>query len=95
MTTITLSGPYLLFIGGAADALYAKTALGLRDWIPDQCIGELGLPGAPALTGLPRMSAAEAHRNGARSIVIGVAAPGGGLPPAWIDCLLVALEARF
>jgi uncharacterized NAD-dependent epimerase/dehydratase family protein len=93
IATLELPRPYLLFVGGAAESAYAKTACGLRDWAPEHCIGEFGLADGPAVTGLPRMQPAEAHRRGARSLVIGVAIPGGVLAEEWVACLLEALHA--
>ena len=40
-----LPRPYLLFLGDTMEASYAKTAFGLRDWVPDQCVGEFTCEG--------------------------------------------------
>jgi uncharacterized NAD-dependent epimerase/dehydratase family protein len=85
--------PYLLFLGDATDARYAKTAFGLRDWAPNLCIGELALPTATVTTRLPRLRPADAHARGARSVVIGIANIGGVLAPSWIPTLVECLEA--
>src|SRR6185437_3517441 len=61
----------------AAQTPFAKTAFGLRDWAPELCAGELGLPGCAVTTGLPRLTPAEARARGARALVIGVAAISG------------------
>lgn len=90
---IELPQPYLLFIGDVADPTYAKTAFGLRDWAPEQCVGELALPGATVTTGLQQMSPAEAAEAGARSIIIGVVNSGGFIPDNWVPSLVAALEA--
>jgi uncharacterized NAD-dependent epimerase/dehydratase family protein len=90
---IVLPSPYLLFLGDVPDKGHAKTAFGLRDWVPEKCIGELALPTAGVSTGLPAMSPAEAKANGARSLVIGVAASGGAIKPEWMPSLIDALEA--
>lgn len=92
---IELPQPYLLFLGDltAAQTPFAKTAFGLRDWAPELCAGELGLPGCAVTTGLPRLTPAEARARGARALVIGVAAIGGALAPQWLPALLEALEA--
>ena len=86
-------GPYLLFLGDTTEPGYAKTALGLRDWAPERCIGEIVLPGATVSAGLPRLTPAEAHARGARAMLIGVASPGGLIPPAWLPLLVDALDA--
>ena len=88
-----LPGPYLLFLGDITEPGYAKTALGLRDWARERCIGEFACAGATVSTGLPFLTPAQAHVRGARSLVIGVANSGGVIPPAWIPALLQALEA--
>ncbi len=69
-----------------------KTALGLRDWAPEHCVGECGLPGGISID-LPRFTPSEAKAAGARSLVIGVANPGGVIPDCWIPVLVEALEA--
>lgn len=93
MSVLTLPRPYLLFLGDVADLSYAKTAAGLRDWVPDQCVGEWALPGNPLRLGLPVMAPAEAARAGARAMVIGAATMGGAIRPAWVPSLIEALEA--
>ena len=88
-----LPQPYLLFLGDTVEPGYAKTAFGLRDWAPDKCIGEYALPSATVSAGLPRLTPAEAHSRGARSLVIGVANSGGFIADSWIPALVEALEA--
>jgi uncharacterized NAD-dependent epimerase/dehydratase family protein len=88
-----LPSPYLLFLGDVIEPGYAKTALGLRDWAREICVGEFSLPGARVSTGLPHLSPAEAATAGARALVIGVASPGGMIPEKWVAALLEALEA--
>lgn len=88
-----LPQPYLLFLGDTTEASFAKTALGLAHWAPDQCVGEMALPGATVSTGLPRITAVEAGEAGAKSLVIGVANQGGVIPASWIDPLVAALDA--
>jgi uncharacterized NAD-dependent epimerase/dehydratase family protein len=86
-------GPYLLFLGDTVERGYAKTALGLRDWAPDRCIGEFALPGATVTTGIAHLRPVEAYACGARALLIGVATPGGSIPQRWIPSLLEALGA--
>ena len=90
---LELPKPYLMFLGEETEAKWAKTAFGLRDWIPEDCIGELALPKATVTLGLPRLTPQAAHARGARSLVIGVANRGGILSPGWIQSLLDALRA--
>jgi uncharacterized NAD-dependent epimerase/dehydratase family protein len=87
-----LPQPYLLFLGDATEAGYAKTAFGLRDWASERCVGEWSC-GATVSTGLPALTPEEAHARGARGLVIGVANPGGFIPEPWLASLVAALEA--
>ena len=93
MTTFTLPKPYLLFLGDVTDPRYAKTAFGLKDWAPADCVGEWVLNGSKLTTGLPRMTPSEAVARGAASVVIGVAPAGGQLEERWIAPMIEALEA--
>ena len=93
MSVLTLPRPYLLFLGDVTDLSYAKTAAGLRDWVPDQCVAEWALPGNPLRLGLPVMAPAEAAKAGARAMVIGAATMGGAIRPAWVPSLVEAMEA--
>lgn len=84
--------PYLLFLGDAPDDLAAKTARGVLDWRPGWCLGQWRLPGCQVDLGLPDLPPGEAFRQGARTLLIGVANAGGVLPPSWIGSLVEALE---
>jgi uncharacterized NAD-dependent epimerase/dehydratase family protein len=88
-----LRKPYLLFLGDVADKLTAKTAFGLRDWCPDDILGEWSLPGCAVTLGLERIAPRDAALRGAGSIVVGIAPAGGRLPPHWITELKAAAEA--
>jgi len=90
---IELPAPYLLFLGDSASSAYAKTALGLKDWAPEKCVAEHASAGNDFSIGLPRLNPAEAFARGARSMVIGVANIGGGIPASWMPDLVAALEA--
>jgi len=90
---LALPQPYLLFLGDTVEPGYAKTAFGLRDWAADKCVGEFALPSATVSTGLPKLSPWEAHAQGARSLVIGVANSGGFIADSWVPALVEALEA--
>ncbi len=70
----------------------AKTAFGLRDWCTADVMGEWSLPESTVTLDLPRMSPRQAAQQGAGSIVIGVAAVGGVLPPQWLAALEEALD---
>ena len=89
----TPHGPYLIFLGDITEPAYAKTAMGLRDWAPERCVGELALGGSAVSVGLPKLSPSEAHAKGARALLIGVATPGGLIPAHWVPILVEALDA--
>lgn len=88
-----LPQPYLLFLGDVVEPAYAKTAFGLRDWAGERCVGEFACDGAKVSTGLCFLAPEQARAAGARSMVIGVANPGGRIPPSWLPALKQALEA--
>ena len=87
--------PYLLFLGDAPDSLAAKVAQGIRDWRPENCVGQYRMEGCRADMGLPDMTLAEARAAGAKTLVIGVANRGGVISPAWKKVLVAALEEGF
>jgi uncharacterized NAD-dependent epimerase/dehydratase family protein len=93
VSVMQLPYPYLLFLGDATEAAYAKTAFGLRDWAPERCIAEWGCDTATVSTGLPRLSPKEARVRGARALVIGIANTGGVIGESWVPLLVEALEA--
>ena len=88
-----LKHPYLLFVGNAADQLAAKTALGVLQWRPDWCIGQVRFPGCRATLSLPDMTPEEAAEAGAGTLIVGVANAGGFISPDWIDVLARSLTA--
>lgn len=87
-----LQRPYLLLIGDMDNPINAKTAYGLRDWRPDACLGQLRFTDRAVDLGLPDLSPADAVARGAKTLVIGIAPPGGQLPPSWYPVLIGALE---
>ena len=91
--SLVVPQPYLLFLGDTTEASFAKTAFGLAHWAPDQCVGEMALPGATVTTGLARITPAQARDAGAQSLVIGVANQGGVLGAGWIEALVDAMDA--
>lgn len=88
-----LPQPYLLYLADVDDPRYAKTAQGLRDWVPEQCVGEWAMPGNELRLGLPFLDPAAARSRGAQALVVGVAPVGGQIQAAWIPGLVQALEA--
>jgi D-glutamate N-acetyltransferase len=92
-STLQLPYPYLLFLGDTTEPSFAKTAFGLRDWVPERCVGEWACEGATVTTGLLRLTPKEAYAKGARGLVIGVANTGGVIGASWIPLLVDALGA--
>ena len=66
---------------------------GLADWTADSCVGEYALGETGLTAGLPAMTPADAVKAGAKSMVIGVANPGGIIAPSWQAALVDALES--
>ena len=65
--------PYLLFLGDAPDPLAAKVAQGIKDWRPENAVGQFRMAGCNADLGIPDMTLTEAKAAGAKTLVIGVA----------------------
>ena len=82
--------PYLLFFG---DSEKAKTATGVYYWRPEFCKAQYKYEGCPVDLGIPFMTPSEAAEAGIKTLVIGVAPPGGQLPEHWGGTLLEALDA--
>ncbi|HBB85842.1 MAG TPA: DUF1611 domain-containing protein, partial [Sulfitobacter sp.] len=61
--------PYLLFLGDAPDSLSAKVAQGIKDWRPDNAVGQFRMEGCKADLGLQDMTLAEAREAGAETLV--------------------------
>ncbi|THH36797.1 DUF1611 domain-containing protein [Aliishimia ponticola] len=87
--------PYLLFLGDAPDPLAAKVAQGIKDWRPDNAVGQFRMDGCKADLGLADMTLQEAKAAGAKTLVIGVANRGGVISQAWKKVLVMALEEGF
>lgn len=87
--------PYLLFLGDAPDQLAAKVAQGVKDWRPENAVGQLRLSGCRADLGLSDMTLQEAKAAGAKTLVIGVANRGGIISQAWKEVLIEALRMGF
>ncbi len=84
--------PYLLFLGDAPDDLAAKTAIGVYEWCPDDCVGQLRLPDCVPKLDLPELTIEDAVAHGARTVLIGVANRGGVIPDTWQATLAEALN---
>ncbi|GLT08948.1 N-acetyltransferase DgcN [Sulfitobacter porphyrae] len=87
--------PYLLFLGDAPDQLAAKVAQGIKDWRPENAVGQFRMAGCKADVGLKDMTLTEAKEAGAKTLVIGVANRGGVISAAWKEVLVEALNMGF
>ena len=87
--------PYLLFLGDAPDQLAAKVAQGIKDWRPDNAVGQYRMPGCGADVGIADMTLDKAKAAGAQTLVIGVANRSGVISAAWKQVLLQALALGF
>ena len=87
--------PYLLFLGDAPDPLAAKVAQGIKDWRPENAVGQFRMDGCKADMGLADMTLEEAKAAGAKTLVIGVANRGGIISQEWKKVLVTALEEGF
>jgi len=85
--------PFVVFFGDTADDTYGKTGLGLVYWRRAHCAGQLRLPGCGVDAGVPELAVADAKRAGVRSLIIGSAAVGGGIPSHWVETLNSAASA--
>ena len=93
MALHNIAKPYLLLIGDMENPRNAKTAFGLRDWIPEACIGQMRFNERAVDLGLREMSPREAAAAGAKTLVIGIAPQGGQLPQSWFDTIVDALDS--
>ena len=87
--------PYLLFLGDAPDNLAAKVAQGIKDWRPENVVGQFRMEGCKADVGATDMTLAEAWDKGARTLVIGVANRGGVISKSWQKVLTEALDMGY
>ncbi|MBM3602101.1 MAG: DUF1611 domain-containing protein [Alphaproteobacteria bacterium] len=84
--------PYLLFLGDVPDQLAAKTSIGVGQWRPEWCVGQVRLPGCRADSGFPDMSVDAAADKGAKTMIVGVTNRGGVFSDVWLAPLIRALE---
>ena len=88
-----MESPYLLFLGDANLVGMDKMGAGIRQWRGELCLGQFRLPGCTADLGLPEMTPAEAHAQGARTMIVGVVNVGGVIPDNWMASIIAAIEA--
>ena len=87
-----LKKPYVLFLGDVEDDLAAKVAHGIADWRPNDCVGQIKLPGCKASIALPILTLEAAIESGAKTLIVGVANRGGGISESWHDTLIKAAK---
>lgn len=92
-TRIELRAPYLIFLADIEESTYAKTGLGVAQWCPEKCIGQLRLPGCRVDAGLADMDVATAVARGAKSLLFGVAPVGGRFKDSWLAVMQAAARA--
>lgn len=85
--------PYVVFLGDITDDAYAKTGLGLVQWRREGCSGQVRLAGCSVDAGVPDLDVEQAVRLGVRSLIVGSAAVGGGMPAGWVATLCDAAAA--
>jgi len=90
MSAIEFATPFVVFFGDIDDDSWGKTGLGLVQWRPESCAGQLRLPGCSIDAGVPDLSVAAAKSAGVRTLIIGSAAVGGGVPAHWVTTLCEA-----
>jgi uncharacterized NAD-dependent epimerase/dehydratase family protein len=88
-----IEAPFLLYLGHSTDPVGIKTSRGLAEFRRTDCVGEFRHDDCPLTLGLERMTMAEAVAAGARTLVLGIANPGGTMDPALIADSRTALEA--
>lgn len=93
ITSIVLQKPYLLFLADVDDMVTAKTACGIRDWARDSVVGQWRTSPQAVDLGLPEFDPEAAVVQGAHSVVVGAAPPGGALPSHWVASLVEAANA--
>ena len=90
---IAFPAPYLIYLGDVEAQDNAKTGFGMAEWAAERCIGQWRQHPKVVSVGLPELDAEAAAAAGARSLVIGIAAVGGEINPAWHDDLRRAAAA--
>ena len=88
-----IAPPYLLYLGHSQDEVGIKTSRGLAVFRRDDCMAEFRHDDCPFTLDLPRMGFAEAAAAGARTLVLGIANPGGTMGDDLVADAVLALEA--
>lgn len=85
--------PFVVFLGDIDNEVFGKTGLGLVEWRREGCVGQLRLPGCAVDAGVADVNIQQARAAGARTLIIGSAAVGGGIPDRWVATLRDAAAA--
>ena len=93
MKTIDIKAPYLVFLGSETKITYAKTGAGISQWQPELCKGQINLSGGTIDLGLPQMTIADAADADIKSLIVGTASVGGGIPQEWLPTFEHAARA--
>ncbi len=88
---MSIASPYLLYLGHSTDEVGIKTSRGLAVFRRDDCVGEFRHDDCPFTLDLPRMDFDKAVAAGARTLVLGIANPGGKLGEDLVADALLAL----
>jgi len=88
-----IPAPFVVFLGDIQDEVFGKTGLGVAQWRPQDCIGQVRLPHCLVDAGVPDMSIESAKACGARALIVGSAAVGGRIPEGWTASLCAAARA--
>ncbi len=93
VAVIEFATPFVVFLGDITAETYAKTGVGLIQWRPGECVGQMRLSSSTFDAGVPDVTAVAATAAGARSLIIGSAAVGGVVPAGWVPALCEAARA--
>jgi uncharacterized NAD-dependent epimerase/dehydratase family protein len=88
-----IPAPYLLYLGHSTDPLAIKTSRGVAMFRGEDCVGEFRHDDCPLTLDLPRLGMEEAVSAGARTMVLGIASPGGALGADLVADAAAALNA--
>jgi uncharacterized NAD-dependent epimerase/dehydratase family protein len=88
-----IEAPFLLYLGHSSDPVGIKTSRGLAEFRRHDCVGEFRHDDCPLTLGLPRMGMTEGAAAGAKTLVLGIANPGGTMDPELIEDASDALRA--
>ena len=85
--------PFLLYLGRSDDEIGLKTSRGVAVFRRGDCVGEFRHDECRFTLDLPRLTMAQARAAGARTLVLGIANPGGQLGEPLVEDALGAIAA--